>query len=174
MSDDAVNGPDDLDLTPREAEADRPRPGTSRRGVRRWVGLGVLVAVLGAGGFAVASALGDASLYFYNVDEAVEQRDALEESRFHIQGIVVPGSVESVAGGVVFSIAFNGVEAEVDHTGDPVELFDDDIPVVLEGEWSGSGDDMVFLSDRMLVRHDENYEADHGDRIEDAEDGYDT
>lgn len=169
-----VNGSDDLDLTPRTsgdaAGAAAGRAGS--RGGRRWIGVVVLVVVLAIGGFAVASALGDASLYFHNVDEAVDQRDELGTSRFNIQGIVEPGTVEDVPGGVSFRISFNGVEAEVDHTGDPVELFDDDIPVVLEGHWSGTGDDAVFLSDRMLVKHDENYEAENTERLDDAEDGY--
>jgi cytochrome c-type biogenesis protein CcmE len=85
--------------------------------------------------------------------------------------VVEPGTVQTYPGGVAFDIVFNGVTVPVEHTGDPAELFDDGIPVVLEGAWSGTGPGAVFLSDRMLVKHDENYVADNSGRIDDAGDG---
>ncbi len=36
---------------------------------------------------------------------------------------------------MTFTIAFNGVEVPVVHDGDPPELFEPGIPVVLEGHW---------------------------------------
>ncbi len=54
------------------------------------------------------------------------------------------------------------------HDGDPPELFQPGIPVVLQGSWAPTGNE--FLSDRILVKHSEEYEADNGDRIDDAED----
>lgn len=131
----------------------------------------MLVAVVAVGGFAVVRALDDATLFFRNADEAVAQRDELGASRFRLQGLVQPGSVEAYPGGVAFVVAYNGVEVPVEHTGDPVELFGDGIPVVMEGAWSGTTEGAVFVSDRMLVKHDENYVADNGDRLNEAGDG---
>jgi cytochrome c-type biogenesis protein CcmE len=70
---------------------------------------------------------------------------------------------------VLFSIEFNDASARVVHQGSPPELFDPGQPVVLEGHWAATGDD--FLADEIIVKHDEQYEADNGDRIADAEDG---
>jgi cytochrome c-type biogenesis protein CcmE len=55
--------------------------------------------------------------------------------------------------------------------GDPPDLFEPGVPVVLEGRWQGDGDDLVFSSDRMLVKHSEEYEAENEDRLDDARDG---
>jgi cytochrome c-type biogenesis protein CcmE len=41
--------------------------------------------------------------------------------------------------------------------------------VVLEGRWDRSVD--VFSSDRMLVKHDEEYKAENDDRLTEAEQG---
>lgn len=175
-----VNPSDGLDLTPRTGPgggSDEQSTGRRRgggRGLGRWVGVAVLVAVVGLGAVVVVQALDDATLFFRNADEAVDQRSDLGTSRFRLQGLVVPGSVEAYPGGVAFEVGYNNAVVTVEHSGDPVELFDDSIPVVLEGRWSGTNANAVFLSDRMLVKHDENYVADNGDRVSDAGDGTGT
>jgi cytochrome c-type biogenesis protein CcmE len=174
-----VSSSDGLDLTPRTGSGDGSggahafgdRAGGAAAGLRRWGGGAVLVVVMAVGAVVVVRALDDASLFFRNADEAVDQRPDLGTSRFRLQGLVVPGSVESYPGGVAFDVGFNGVVVPVEHSGDPVELFDDGIPVVLEGRWSGTNANAVYLSDRMLVKHDENYVADNGTRVSDAGDG---
>lgn len=176
-----VNSSDGLDLTPRTGPRDPsgPRSGAAGRGggrdgaasLRRWVGVAVLVVVVGLGAVVVVRSLDDATLFFRNADEAMTERDDLGTSRFRLQGLVVPGSVEAYPGGVAFDVGFNGAVVPVEHSGDPVELFDDGIPVVLEGRWSGTNANAVYLSDRMLVKHDENYIADNGVRLDEADDG---
>lgn len=165
----------ELDLTPRHGPDDEPPRAAPNAGPRRWVGLAVLVLVLGLGGFAVSQALGDATLFFRNADEAVAQRAELGADRFRLQGLVVAGSVveEPDAELVSFEVSWNGVVVPIEHRGDPPELFQDDIPVVLEGHWAHAGPDAPFVSDRMLVKHDENYEAENADRLAEAEDGED-
>lgn len=169
------DGPRDteLDLAPRTGhDGEAPRQARPD-GARRWFGIVVVVGVLAFGAYAVSQALGDAALFFRNVDEAVAQRGELGTDDFRMQGLVVAGSVEEDPGlGVVrFEVTWNGVASPVEHHGDPPELFQDGIPVVLEGHWSHTGPDADFRSDRMLVKHDENYEEQHGDRIDDAVDG---
>ena len=140
----------------------RVRPPRRRRTVIVTVALVASVALLVV--IAVQS-LGDASLFFLNADEAVAQRDDLGADRFRLQGTVVPGSVEEGDSRVRFQVVFNGVTVDVAHRGDPPELFQPEIPVVLEGHWQED----TFASDRIFVRHDSEYEADNGDRLDEAD-----
>lgn len=153
---------DGLDLTPRDAPP--VRGGETDRRKRLVVG-GFLVVILGVLGFVAWQGLSNAALYFRNADEAVAQRDELGERRFRLQGTVVAGSVEERGSDVRFTVAHDGVEVDVHHQGDRPDLFQNEIPVVLEGSWSQSED--VFLSDGILVKHSEEYEADNPDRTDD-------
>lgn len=148
-----------MELTPRPAL-------TTRRRRSPWA-YGALVAVLIGLGVVVYQGLTSASLYFYNADEALAQRDDLGDKRFRLQGTVLGDSITPTEQGVDFTVAFNGVQVDVRHDGDPPELFQPGIPVVLEGRWSASGD--VFASDTIRVKHSEQYQADNGDRLDDAE-----
>lgn len=157
-SSDEVGDAPELDLTPRTA---------APRGRRGLVASLVLVAVVGALAFIAVKALGEASLFFYNADEAVEQRADLGTDRFRLQGTVIDGTVDETDDGVAFDVEFNDVTVAVVHEGDPPELFQPDIPVVLEGNWEGE----VFASDRILVKHSSEYEAENEGRLEDADEG---
>jgi cytochrome c-type biogenesis protein CcmE len=159
---------DDDDVTTEEGDA--PAAARRPRRRRRWLPLAVLgVVVLGLGTL-VYKGLSDATLYFRNADEAVAQRDELGDKRFRLQGTVVG---EPVVDGdsVSFAVAYNGVQVDVAHTGTPPDMFQPGIPVVVEGHWR-EGDE-VFVSDRMLIKHDESYEAkdDYEERVDDAEQG---
>ena len=142
-----------MDVTPRPA----PPPTATR--TRNPVALGLLVAVLLAGGFVVFNGLRSASLYYYNADEAVAKRESLGDDRFRVQGTVTDRTTDGDA--VVFHIAFNGVKVAVRHVGDPPELFRVGIPVVLEGRWDGD----VFASDRILIKHSAEYRERNPDRV---------
>ena len=133
-------------------------PGLGRR--RAWIAFGLIAAALG---FLVFRGLGDAAVYFLTADEAVAQRDSLGDRRFRVEGQVVEGSVRRTTEGVDFRIREGGTEVDVSHAGDPPELFQPGIPVVLEGQWKGDR----FASDRILVRHTEEYRAENPDRVED-------
>ena len=154
-----------MELTPRTAP-DPSAPPSPRR--RPWAYL-VLAAVLVGVGVVAYQSLTSASLYFYNADEAVEQREELGDKRIRVQGVVEEDAESLDGGGVFFTITFNEETIEVVHDGDPPELFDVGTPVVLEGRWSTTAE--PFMSDEILVKHDEQYEAENKDRLEDAEDG---
>lgn len=162
-----VDTPDDrdlddggLDLTPRADGRQGPGGGAGRN--RRWGAIAVLVVMLVAAGFIVRQALGTASLFYYNADEAVAKRDSLGTRRFRVQGTVV-GATRPTADAVEFTIAFNGKQVEVRHTGSEPPLFKPGLPVVCEGHWAAGR--RVFESDRLVVKHSENYKKANPERI---------
>ena len=155
-----------MELSPRSTVAPTaPVSGRPRRS--RWAYV-ALVAVLVGLGVVAYQGLTSASLYFYNADEAVEQKADLGDKRIRLQGLVLD-DVQSTPAGVTFTVEFNGVEVPVVHDGDPPELFAVGRPVVLEGRWSPTGE--AFDSDTILVKHSEQYTAGNGKRLEDATDG---
>lgn len=158
-----------MELTPRTLSEDAPPP-SRRPPLRRWLPLGVVVVVIAVLGVLVVKGLSEATLYFRNADEAVAQREELGDQRFRLQGTVVDDGVET-DDGVNFDVTYNGVDVTVHHVGDPPELFRPGIPVVLEGSWDQSGE--FFSSDRMLVKHDAEYESreEYEERVSEAEGG---
>ena len=151
-----------MDVTPRTAplEPVPPKPPRSRRGLV--IGL-VLVVLIGATGFLLVKVVGDASLYFYNADEAVAKKADLGDRQFRIQGTYVGTANEKDDGTIDFTIAYNGVRVAVEHSGSEPALFKPGIPVVLEGRWAPDGS--AFLSDRIEVKHGEEYREENPDRV---------
>ena len=154
----------ELDLTPRTSAATTPR---TKRQRPIGVYLALVALVLGIG-FVVLQGLDNATLYFRNADEALAERDELGTRRFRLQGLVRDDVVQD--GDLVsFTITFDDADIAVEHHGDPPDLFRPGQPVVLEGHFLDGSE--VFASDRILVKHSEEYESENEDRIVDAEDG---
>ena len=154
-----------MELTPRtapDAGADGRAPRPPRRNPLAYA---ALVAVLVGLGVVVYQGLTEASLYFYNADEAVAQRADLGDKRFRLQGTVLDGSVDSTDDGVEFTVVYAGASVDVRHEGDPPELFQTGMQVVVEGRWDGE----VFASDTIRVKHSEQYQAENQDRLDEAE-----
>jgi cytochrome c-type biogenesis protein CcmE len=151
-----------LDLSPRTIGA-APTRRTRRTGSPFvWVVLAVIVVAIG---FVVFQGLSNATLYFRNVDEAIAHRDDLGTRQFRLQGLVTQGD----PGDRDFEVTFNGATVAVrSDDGLPTNAVGD--PVVMEGHFADQAQPL-FLANRILVKHDETYEADHGDRVTDAEDG---
>lgn len=165
--------PHDDDVDPDGDAGDDALVGTGTRrptaaGRRRWLPMIVLGLVVVAIGVFVVRGLSDATLYFRNADEAVAQRDSLGTDRFRLQGSVVDEPARE-GGSVLFQVSYNGAVVDVSHVGDPPELFRPGVPVVLEGAWSDS--DEAFHSDRIMVKHDEEYESQeqYDERLREAE-----
>jgi cytochrome c-type biogenesis protein CcmE len=146
-----------MDVTPRPVE-DTPR----RRKRKSPAVYGALALIVVAIGFVLFQGLNNAALYYRNADEAIAQKQSLGTRRFRVQGIVQPG-VNKAGQEVDFAIAFNNATVNVKHTGDPPDLFQAGLPVVLEGHWSDDGS--YFASDRILVKHSEEYKAENPDRV---------
>ena len=139
------------------------RPPAQRSRLR----LGIVIAlVCGAIAFLLVQGLGNATTYFRNADEALADRDDLGTSRFRLQGTVVDVA-RSEGGATVFDVEYHCAKVAVRHDGDPPELFRRGVPVVLEGHFQDGSD--VFESDRIMVRHTEEYRTKERDRLDLAE-----
>ena len=163
------------DFTPSPA---RPERSKYRRGP-----IAAIVLLLAAVAAVLFVTLGDATLVFYEVDEVVEQREELVDKRFRVVGTPLPGIVETTVGresAVIFTFCAQGVYADVVHVGDPAELFQPGVPVVLQGEWvfeslpefqslpNATRDGWYLSTDHMVVKHDNDYRTDP-DRVTDIE-----
>ncbi len=166
-----------LDLSPRDATP-RRRP--------TWVPL----VVLGAVALAIAAMvwfLVTNTQNFLEADVAVAERSDAGDKRLQLLGSPTRTSEEIIADSTMldgneytpFTVIFDGVKVDVVSEGTPPELFDKAIPVVLEGHWvngdlpipgysfpDGANDGWWFSTDRILVKHDNDY---RDDRLVDAE-----
>jgi cytochrome c-type biogenesis protein CcmE len=169
-----------MELTPRtgpEAEGGDPTgEGTvataARRGPKggRLPAIALLLVVVLGGGYVLINALGGATTFYRNVDEAVAQKDTLGTTRFRLQGTVEQGTDVRTGEGATFVITYNGVEIPVQHHGDPPEMFKADEAVLLEGHFADDGSN-TFDSDLMIVKHSNSYQAKNQDRLTEAEQG---
>ncbi len=76
---------------------------------------------------------------------------------------MVPGSLRQSAKVVSFTIQSKGVRVPVVNQGSPPQLFQADVPVVLDGHFQGNGNQ--FLSDQIMVKHSATYIAQHPGRV---------
>jgi cytochrome c-type biogenesis protein CcmE len=115
-------------------------------------------AIVVALGFLVFQGLGDATVYFKTVDEAVAEKAELGDRRFRIEGSVVQRPVDGR-----FTLKGTTHTADVEYHGEVPPLMQPDIPVVLEGRWAGDH----FKSDRIMVKHTSEYREKNPERVED-------
>lgn len=98
-------------------------------------------------------------VYYLEPDEAIAQRagQIAADTRFQLGGLVVADTVSPAPGIVRFEVSpttgDDGTRVAVEFHGAPGQLFGTGVGVVLEGRW----EDNTFVSDTMMVKHDENY-----------------
>ena len=109
-------------------------------------------------GVLLSGNLSDNITYFLKPREALARKADFDDGRrFKLGGMVVPDSVQRTPEGLRFTVsagkAPGSATIPVTHHGAPAQLFRGGAGVVLEGTWQGGR----FVSDSMMVRHDENY-----------------
>ncbi|NIA25766.1 MAG: cytochrome c maturation protein CcmE [Gammaproteobacteria bacterium] len=122
----------------------------------RWFIIPAIVAVLVAVGFFAFGNLNKNLVYYLTPTEALQQRaDFPDGQRFRLGGLVVAGSIRTTPNGVSFQVSDGQSTIDVENEGSPPQLFQDGAGAVVEGSWQGDH----FVSDVLIVKHDEQYNA---------------
>jgi len=118
----------------------------------------VLFGIAGVVALVVAitvAGINDNLTYYLYPSEAVDQRaDFPDGERFRLAGLVVEGSLTENGGDLAFEVTDGAATVPVVLVHTPPPLFNEEVPVLLEGYWNGE----VYTADDALIRHDENYE----------------
>lgn len=154
-----------MDLTPRTTtDVVDEAPATTRR-KRPWPAFIVLALVLIVGGVAVSKFLSSAIDYYCNVDEIGVKSGCSVGRDLRIQGTVDEGSISRDGDVTNFRISFNGATMPVRYQGGQVDLFQECIPVVIHGKVVDSASGQLFEGTEIEVKHSNEYEAQHPDRV---------
>ncbi|MHB1535975.1 MAG: cytochrome c maturation protein CcmE [Acidimicrobiales bacterium] len=137
----------------------RPPPRHPWLGSRRRQGVAAVI-LAGALSFLVVQGLTNATVYFKTASQAVADRAQLGNRPFRIEG-TVEHDVRQSGGTVRFDIFANNVTVAVVDTGQPPQLFQPGVPVVLEGHWQGA----VYAADQIMVKHTAQYSEAHPNRL---------
>lgn len=93
--------------------------------------------------------------YYLYPNEAVARRAEFDDGeRFRLAGQVVTGSVSETGDDLGFRVTDGSATIDVVLLNTPPPLFNEEVPVLLEGFWSGD----TFTAEDALIRHDETYE----------------
>lgn len=151
--------------------ADSLAPRASNK--KPFIALGFVVVAIG---FVLVRGLKSSVSYFLRADEAIARMDTLGEKRFRLQGFVSDGSVVNSDKLVTFDVEVNGAVVHVTFPKTPPELFRNNIPVVIAGQFApnqvarAAGTKPLFLGDEIQIKHDENYIEKNKDRMAGAVD----
>ncbi|HEX6221967.1 MAG TPA: cytochrome c maturation protein CcmE [Acidimicrobiia bacterium] len=119
----------------------------------------VLFGIVGVIALVVAitiAGLNDNLTYYLYPNEAVAQRVEFPDGeRFRLAGQVVSGSLAEEGEDLRFEVTDGSATIPVVLLNTPPPLFNEEVPVLLEGSWTGDR----FVADDALIRHDENYEV---------------
>lgn len=123
-------------------------------GQRQFVLFGIAGVIALVVGITIAG-LNDNLTYYLYPNEAISQRaDFPDGERFRLAGTVVDGSLAEDGADLTFQVTDGSATIPVVLVNTPPPLFNEEVPVLLEGYWNGD----VFVSEEALIRHDENYE----------------
>lgn len=119
----------------------------------------LLIGSIGVIGLVVAmtiASLNDNLTYYLYPNEAVTRRAEFPDGeRFRLAGQVVQGSLSEDGEDLRFEVTDGAATVPVVLIETPPALFNEGVPVLVEGFWSGD----VFTANNALIRHDENYEV---------------
>ena len=146
-----------LDLTP---VAPPKSKGSSRRRT-----IGVLVVLVIAILALLSQGLLHSLNYFDTVDQALAGRAKIGTTTIRLEGVVKPHTITRTSRGASFWMIGSGThEVYVISHGTPPQLFQSDIPVVVEGHFT-TRHSTTFDGTQILVKHTATYIAQHPKRV---------
>ncbi len=124
---------------------------------QRMLAVGLVVAGVAIATTLALQAMKDNMMFFVSVTDVIEGKYP-EDRAFRLGGLVVHGSVEREEGSLemTFRVTDLRCEVPVSYSGVLPDLFNEGQGVVAHGRIE---DDGVFVADRILAKHDENYMA---------------
>ena len=120
----------------------------------------VLVAVAGVTWFLMAD-LSENLVYYWTPSELAAAANA-EDATVRLGGMVVPGSMkhDPERSHLSFEVTDGETQVLVESEGNPPQMFREGIGVVVEGKIGADG---VFYSDKVMVKHSNEYQAPEGE-----------
>jgi cytochrome c-type biogenesis protein CcmE len=103
--------------------------------------------------------------YFETIDQAMSSRAKLGTQTFRLEGVVVAHTIDRTSSGASFWMSGgHGEEIFVSAHGTPPQLFQSNIPVVVEGHFTSETSDR-FYATQILVKHTASYISAHPNRV---------
>ncbi len=103
--------------------------------------------------------------YFDTVDQVFVSRAQIGTTTIRLEGVVKPHTITRTSKGASFWMTGTGAnEVYVISSGTPPQLFQADIPVVVEGHFTTSHS-TTFDGTQILVKHSATYIAQHPKRV---------
>jgi cytochrome c-type biogenesis protein CcmE len=127
-----------------------------RARTKRLIIVSVAGVLLLSSGLLAFSGLRNFAVFFVGPAEAVERGVIASGERVRLGGLVEPGSITQPGGDVtLFRVTDGNVAHPVTYTGPVPDLFKEGQGVIAEGRFRAA--DGLFIADRVLARHDEQY-----------------
>lgn len=146
-----------LDLSP-------VAPPPSKRSSRRR-SIGVLVVIVAAIVALLSQGLLHSLNYFDTVDQVFASRAKIGTTTIRLEGLVKPHTIVRTSHGASFWLTGSGSrEVYVKSNGTPPQLFQANIPVVVEGHFT-TKDSTTFDGTQILVKHTSTYKAQYPNRV---------
>lgn len=124
---------------------------------KRLFGVVAVVVALGAIGWISMGNLGEQLVYYWSPTELAAAANG-KDATVRLGGMVEPGSFkwDQETHVVDFDISDGKTTIHVRNVGNPPQMFREGIGAVVEGKLGADG---IFHSDKVMVKHDEQYQA---------------
>ena len=123
---------------------------------KRLMGVVAVGVAMGALAWISTGSMGDNLVYYWSPTELLAADNA-HSATVRLGGLVVPGTFDPGEGsGISFDVSDSTNTIHVESEGNPPQMFREGIGVVVEGKY---GTDGVFRSDKVMVKHSNEYEA---------------
>ncbi len=123
---------------------------------RKTYAVAALVVAGAALSFIAFGSLGENIVYYWSPAELFAAGDKAYGASIRLGGLVAPGTVQQDGSNLRFKVTDGTTSVTVATSAIPPAMFREGIGVVVEGTYDRDG---VFRSERLLVKHDNQYRA---------------